>query len=45
MDEILNLLNDVYDLHTELAKLGWIANDFYDRLHDLRLRPAQSPRR
>ena len=28
--EIVDLLNDVYDLHAELAKLGWIANDFYD---------------
>lgn len=28
--EIIDLLNDVYDLHIELAKLGWIANDFYD---------------
>ena len=24
------LLNHVYDLHAELAKRGWIANDFYD---------------
>ena len=28
--EIVDLLNDVYDLHVELAKRGWIANDFYD---------------
>ena len=28
--EILDLLNDVYDLHVELVKRGWIANDFYD---------------
>lgn len=28
--EILDLLDDVYDLHVELAKRGWIANDFYD---------------
>ncbi len=28
--EILNLLNQIYDLHVELAKRGWIANDFYD---------------
>ena len=28
--EIVDLLNDVYDLHAELAKRGWIANDFYD---------------
>ena len=30
VDEILDLLNDVYDLHVELVNLGWIANDFYD---------------
>ena len=28
--EIVDLLNNVYDLHVELAKSGWIANDFYD---------------
>ncbi len=28
--ELLNLLSDVYDLHAELVKRGWIANDFYD---------------
>ena len=28
--EIVDLLNNVYDLHVELAKRGWIANDFYD---------------
>ena len=28
--QILSLLNDIYDLHAELAKRGWIANDFYD---------------
>ena len=28
--EIVDLLNDVYDLHVALAKRGWIANDFYD---------------
>ena len=30
VSEIVDLLNDVYDLHVALAKLGWIANDFYD---------------
>ena len=30
VDEILDLLNDVYDLHFKLVNLGWIANDFYD---------------
>lgn len=30
VDEILDLLNDVYDLHVKLVNLGWIANDFYD---------------
>ena len=28
--EIVDLLNDVFDLHVELGKRGWIANDFYD---------------
>ena len=28
--EILDLLNNVYDLHVEFVKHGWIANDFYD---------------
>ncbi len=30
VSEIVDLLNEVYDLHVELAKRGWIANDFYD---------------
>ena len=30
VEEILHLLNEVYDLHVELIKRGWIANDFYD---------------
>ena len=30
VSEILDLLNEVYDLHAEFAKRGWIANDFYD---------------
>ncbi len=30
MPQILDMLNEVYDLHAELAGLGWIANDFYD---------------
>lgn len=28
--EIVDLLNGVFDLHVELARRGWIANDFYD---------------
>lgn len=28
--EVANLVTEVYDLHRELAGLGWIANDFYD---------------
>lgn len=28
--EIVDLLNDLYDLHIELVKRRWIANDFYD---------------
>ena len=28
--EIVDLLNDIFDLHVELVKRGWIANDFYD---------------
>jgi serine/threonine-protein kinase len=29
-DEILNVLDVIYELHHELAKLGWVALDFYD---------------
>ncbi len=38
--EIVGLLNDVYDLHVELVKRGWIANDFYDgsMIYDFRRR-------
>ncbi len=38
--EIARLLTDVFDLHRELARLGWIANDFYDSsmLYDFRRR-------
>ncbi|MCY4529993.1 MAG: hypothetical protein OXD46_13305 [Chloroflexi bacterium] len=28
--EVGHLVTEVYDLHRELASLGWIANDFYD---------------
>ena len=28
--EVVGLLGEVYDLHVEIAGLGWIANDFYD---------------
>ena len=30
VSQILDLLNNIYDLHVELIKRGWIANDFYD---------------
>ena len=30
VSEIGHLVTEVYDLHRELARLGWIANDFYD---------------
>lgn len=29
-DLILNALDTLYDLHRELARLGWVAADFYD---------------
>jgi serine/threonine-protein kinase len=29
-DEILRALDVIYELHRELAKLGWVALDFYD---------------
>ena len=28
--EVTHLVTEVYDLHRELTRLGWIANDFYD---------------
>lgn len=30
VSEVTHLVTEVYDLHRELAGLGWIANDFYD---------------
>ena len=30
VSEVGHLVTEVYDLHRELASLGWIANDFYD---------------
>ena len=38
--EIVDLLDDLYDLHIELVKRRWIANDFYDgsMIYDLDLR-------
>lgn len=38
--EVTQLLTDVYDLHRELTRLGWIANDFYDgaMIYDFLLR-------
>ena len=30
VSEVGHLMTEVYDLHRELARLGWIANDFYD---------------
>ena len=38
--EVGHLVTEVYDLHRELASLGWIANDFYDgaMIYDFRRR-------
>ena len=43
VSEIVDLLNDVYDLHVALSKLGWIANDFYDgsMIYDFDRRKSQ----
>ena len=30
VSEVTQLVTEVYDLHCELTRLGWIANDFYD---------------
>lgn len=30
VSEVTQLLTDVYDLHRDLTRVGWIANDFYD---------------
>ena len=40
MSEVGHLMTEVYDLHRELARLGWIANDFYDgaMIYDFRRR-------
>ncbi|MDE2717406.1 MAG: serine/threonine protein kinase [Chloroflexota bacterium] len=40
VSEVGHLVTEVYDLHRELASLGWIANDFYDgaMIYDFRSR-------
>ena len=40
MREVAHLVTEVYDLHRELAGLGWVANDFYDgaMIYDFRRR-------
>ena len=40
VSEVGHLMTEVYDLHRELARLGWIANDFYDgaMIYDFRRR-------
>ena len=40
VSEVGHLVTEVYDLHRELARLGWIANDFYDgaMIYDFRSR-------
>ena len=40
VSEVTHLVTEVYDLHRELTRLGWIANDFYDgaMIYDFRRR-------
>ena len=40
VSEVGHLVTEVYDLHRELARLGWVANDFYDgaMIYDFRSR-------
>ena len=32
VEEVVGALDTVYDLHRDLASLGWVAGDFYDRV-------------
>ena len=43
VSEVTHLVTEVYDLHRELTRLGWIANDFYDgaMIYDFQRRRVQ----